>query len=93
MALASALTIGIAVAALAEPAMRQDGQVTAVDRSGRAFTTQVDFASRTYKTSGRTTYSLGGTPTSFEALKTGHRATVDYHMEGTTAVADQVALR
>jgi hypothetical protein len=94
IALASIMTVGLTASAFAEPAVRQNGQVSNVDRNGKAFTAMLsDYKSTTYKTTPNTRYMVGATPTSFEAVKAGHRVLIDAHMEGSTAIADQVVVQ
>ena len=68
--------------------------VSNVDKNGKAFTAmQTNFASKTYKTTPRTVFMAGSTPTSFDAVKAGNNVLIDYHMEGSAAIADQVVVR
>lgn len=94
IAVVSIVAIGLTVGAFAQSAMKQNGQVSNVDRNGKAFTAMLsDYKSTTYKTTPRTVFMVGATPTSFDAVKAGHKVLIDYHMEGSTAIADQVAVQ
>src|SRR5271168_3026937 len=62
--------VTIAATASAQMAM-QDGRVTNVDRSGKAFSAQWYNGNALYWTNAATKFSVNGTPTNFSYIKAG----------------------
>ena len=90
---ATAVMIGFAaVANAASPSMHTDGTVITVNRAGKSLTVQSGFSNSTYNTTDRTTFHLGTAPSNWAAVKTGERVGINYHLDGLTPVADDVAI-
>jgi len=93
---AAVVIAGLTAAAnAAPPATQQDGRVvTAVDRSNRSFValSYTDGSTNNYKTTDRTVFRVGSTPTSWAAVKAGSKVVIVYHLEGQGPVADEVVI-
>lgn len=90
---ATVLTMGFAAAVnAAPPSTQQDGVVTAVNRSGKTFIAQSDSGASTYKTTDRTVFRVGATPSSWAAIKAGSKVGIVYHLDGQNPVADEVVI-
>ena len=90
---ATAIMIGFAaVANAASPSMHKDGTVATVDRGGKSLTVQSGFSNSTYKTTDRTMFRVGTAPSNWAAVKTGEKVGINYHIDGRTLVADEVAI-
>ena len=90
---ATAILIGFAtVADAASPAMHKDGTIITVDREGKSLTVQSGFGNSTYKMSDRTMFRVGTAPSNWAAVKTGEKVGINYHLDGRTLVADDVAI-
>ena len=81
-----------ALANAAPPSTQQDGVVTHVNRSGKSFIAQSDAGASTYKTTDRTVFRVGATPTSWAAIKAGSKVGIVYHLDGKNPVADEVVV-
>jgi hypothetical protein len=90
--LGTALVVGFAtIAATAYAQMStQNARVTLVDRSNKGFSAQWYTGTANYWTTPRTTYSVGGQPTSFDYIKAGMTAVISSHTEGDRTIADNV---
>jgi hypothetical protein len=89
---AAAMAGFVAFANAAPPSAQQDVRVTHVDRAGRSFTAQTQTGNATYKTTERTVFRAGATPTSWAAVKAGSDVAVVYHLDGKSAVADEIVI-
>lgn len=91
--LATAIMIGVAgVANAASPSMHKDGTVLSVDETGKSLTVQSGFADSTFKTTDRTIFRVGTAPSNWAAVKIGDKVGINYHLNGRTRVADEVAI-
>ena len=90
---ATVMMIGFAaVANAASPSMHKDGTVLTVDREGKSLTVQSGFSNSTYRTTDRTTFRVGTAPSTWTAVKIGEKVGINYHLNGRTPVADEVAI-
>jgi hypothetical protein len=89
---ATIIVIGFAAVANAAPPMHKDGTVIAVDRGGRNLTVQSGFSNSTYKTTNHTMFRIGTAPTNWAGVKTGEKVGINYHLDGRSPVADEVAI-
>ena len=90
---ATAIMIGsAAVANAASPSMHTDGTVITVNRAGKSLTVQAGFSNSTYNTTDRTMFHVGTAPSNWAAVKTGEKVGINYHLDGRTPVADDVAI-
>jgi hypothetical protein len=91
---ATAFVMGFAVAAnAAMPSTQQEGVVTQVNRAGGSFIAQSYAGTNsTFKTTQRTLFRVGTTPTSWAAVKVGSKVGVVYHLDGQSPVADEVVI-
>jgi hypothetical protein len=81
--------VTIAATASAQMAM-QDGRVTNVDRSGKAFSAQWYNGNALYWTNAATKFSVNGTPTNFSYIKAGMKVQISSHPDGQNMIADHV---
>jgi len=90
---ATAIVIGFAaVANAASPSVHTDGTVITVNRSGKSLTVQSGFRNSTYNTTDRTMFHVGTAPSNWAAVKAGEKVGINYHLDGRTPVADDVAI-
>ena len=90
---AAGIMIGFAaVANAAPPSMQTDGTVITVNRAGKSLTVQSGFSNSTYKMTERTMFHVGTAPSNWAAVKTGEKVAINYHLDGPTPVADDVAI-
>jgi hypothetical protein len=89
---AAAVVMGFAVTANAAPTTQQTGTVTTVDRADKTFQAQFDNGTSTFKTTPRTIYRVGAKPANWEAVVTGSKVAVIYHVEGRNPVADEIVI-
>ena len=90
---ATAIMIGFAaVANAASPSMHKDGTVFEVNRAGKSLTVQSGSSNSTYKTTDRTMFHIGTALSNWAAVKTGAKVGINYHLDGRTLVADDVAI-